>query len=256
MTALSVALSGLDPNALDLREGSLFGPVTTERFDLVVSNPPFVISPSHRFTYRDVGLPGDELSRLVVRGAAAHLAPGGIAAVLGNWLHVSGQDWAERVAEWVAGTGVNAWIVERDAQPVADYHLAARRRRGRRRGLRRRHGPVAGRVRRRVGRGGRVRLGDPPGSPGRHGPRADPWVLVEDLSRSERLPRGDEVLALLAGCGTLQALPAPVLLACPARLVEGATVSLTTHVTGPGPVQAPPRIGLAGAVGPGGGARR
>ncbi len=121
MTALSVALSGLDPDALDLREGSLFGPVTTERFDLVVSNPPFVISPSHRFTYRDAGLPGDELSRLVVRGAAAHLAPGGIAAVLGNWLHVSGQDWAERVAEWVAGTGVNAWIVERDAQPVADY---------------------------------------------------------------------------------------------------------------------------------------
>ncbi len=121
LTALTAALSGIPEEQLDLREGSLFAPVSDERFDLVVSNPPFVISPSHRFTYRDAGLPGDELSRLVVRGAAAHLAPGGMAAVLGNWLHVEGEDWRERVAEWVAGTGVDAWIVERDTQPVADY---------------------------------------------------------------------------------------------------------------------------------------
>ncbi len=121
LTALTAALSGIPEEQVDLREGSLFAPVSDERFDLVVSNPPFVISPSHRFTYRDAGLPGDELSRLVVRGAAAHLAPGGMAAVLGNWLHVEGEDWRERVAEWVAGTGVDAWIVERDTQPVADY---------------------------------------------------------------------------------------------------------------------------------------
>ena len=44
-----------------------------------------------------------------------------MAAVLGNWLHVAGEDWRERVAEWVSGTGVNAWIVERDTQSVADY---------------------------------------------------------------------------------------------------------------------------------------
>ena len=121
LTALTAALSGIAEEQVDLREGSLFAPVSDERFDLVVSNPPFVISPSHRFTYRDAGLPGDELSRLVVRGAAAHLAPGGMAAVLGNWLHVEGEDWRERVAEWVSGTGVSAWIVERDTQPVADY---------------------------------------------------------------------------------------------------------------------------------------
>ncbi len=121
LTALTAALSGIPEEQVDLREGSMFAPVSDERFDLVVSNPPFVISPSHRFTYRDAGLPGDELSRLVVRGAAAHLAPGGMAAVLGNWLHVEGEDWRERVAEWVSGTGVAAWIVERDTQSVADY---------------------------------------------------------------------------------------------------------------------------------------
>ncbi len=107
MTALSAALSGIPAEQVDLRDGSLFGPVSDERFDLIVSNPPFVISPSHQFTYRDAGLPGDELSRLVVRGAAAHLAPGGMAAVLGNWLHVSGEEWSERVAEWVSGTGAS-----------------------------------------------------------------------------------------------------------------------------------------------------
>ena len=45
----------------DLREGSMFEPVSGELFDLVVSNPPFVISPGHRYTYRDAGLPADDL---------------------------------------------------------------------------------------------------------------------------------------------------------------------------------------------------
>ena len=45
LTALTAALSGIGEEQLDLREGSLFAPVSDERFDLVVSNPPFVISP-------------------------------------------------------------------------------------------------------------------------------------------------------------------------------------------------------------------
>ena len=43
--------------------GSLFEPVAGERFDLVVTNPPFVVSPAtdERLVYRDSGLPGDEM---------------------------------------------------------------------------------------------------------------------------------------------------------------------------------------------------
>ena len=56
---LTAALSLEEREAarIDLRSGSLFEPVRDERFDLIVSNPPFVISPESaqghgRFTYR------------------------------------------------------------------------------------------------------------------------------------------------------------------------------------------------------------
>ena len=68
--AFNAALNGVD---VELREGDLFAPVAGERFDLIVSNPPYVISPEARHLYRDSGLGADEVSRRVVRQAAVHL---------------------------------------------------------------------------------------------------------------------------------------------------------------------------------------
>lgn len=118
LAALTAALSGVD---VELVNGSLFEPVAGRRFELVVSNPPFVVSPGRRFTYRDSGLPGDELCRLLVGQAPAHLTDGGWCQLLANWLHVRGQDWRERLAEWVVHTGCDAWVVQRDVQDPAEY---------------------------------------------------------------------------------------------------------------------------------------
>ena len=64
---LTLALSGAP--AAELREGSLFEPVGDETYDLIVSNPPFVISPGARLTYRDGGMGGDDLCRTLVQQA-------------------------------------------------------------------------------------------------------------------------------------------------------------------------------------------
>ncbi|MDH6111455.1 methylase of polypeptide subunit release factors [Kitasatospora sp. MAP12-15] len=116
---LTLALSGFTNT--DTAQGSLFEPVGQRKFDLIVSNPPFVISPGSRFVYRDGGMAGDDLCRSLVRGAAEHLEPGGYCQLLANWQHVKGEDWHDRLAGWVAGTGLDAWVVQREVQDVAQY---------------------------------------------------------------------------------------------------------------------------------------
>ena len=116
LAALSFALSGIEA---ELLAGDLFAPVEGREFDLVVSNPPFVISPERRFGYRESGLQGDEICRRLVRQAPRHLAEDGWCHLLANWLHVDGEDWHERVAGWIEG--VDGWVVQRDVQDPAEY---------------------------------------------------------------------------------------------------------------------------------------
>ncbi|MEV5463536.1 methyltransferase, partial [Streptomyces cellulosae] len=119
VTALTLALSGAP--AADLREGSLFAPVRDdETYDLIVSNPPFVISPGARLTYRDGGMGGDDLCRTLVQEAGKRLNEGGFAQFLANWQHVEGEDWQDRLRSWVP-RGCDAWIVQREVQDVNQY---------------------------------------------------------------------------------------------------------------------------------------
>jgi methylase of polypeptide subunit release factors len=119
LARLSWRLSGVE--GVDSRVGSMFEPVDDELFDLIVANPPFVISPGGDLTYRETGGAGDDFCRDLVRQAARHLAPGGQAHFLANWLHVEQEDWRDRVGGWLGETGCDAWVVERDVQDPAEY---------------------------------------------------------------------------------------------------------------------------------------
>ncbi|MCK7641574.1 methyltransferase [Corynebacterium sp. P6145] len=105
---------------VDLRRGSWFEPVSGMRFDRIIANPPFVVSPGGGFVYRDSGLDLDAASQLVVSGAVEHLKPGGTAHLLASWVHTTESSWTQRVASWIPDTGVAAWVLQRD---VADPEL-------------------------------------------------------------------------------------------------------------------------------------
>ena len=116
--------AGLNEVALDLRLGSLFEPVAGERFDRIVSNPPFVITPRRvgvpEYEYRDGGRVGDALLAEVIAGLPEHLAPGGVAQLLGNWEYGT-RDGLERAAEWAEDAGLEYWLIERETQDPAAY---------------------------------------------------------------------------------------------------------------------------------------
>jgi SAM-dependent methyltransferase len=109
---------------IDFREGDLFEPVAGEEFDLIVCNPPYVVSPETDIAYRDGGLPGDSFSERIVRALPAHLAPGGIGEVLVSWLHPRDGDWTAPVRRWVDGGGCDAILLRYATHEPLDYAAA------------------------------------------------------------------------------------------------------------------------------------
>ena len=94
---------------IEVRAGSFFEPVHGERFDLVVCNPPYVISPETEHIFRDSGMPGDTVSEQVVSELPAHLAEDGFATAMLSW--IAGDDATARPCSWLAASGCDAWLI-------------------------------------------------------------------------------------------------------------------------------------------------
>lgn len=121
MAGFNAALNEIS-TPLDVREGSFFEPVGGELFDLISTNPPFVISPAtgERLVYRDSGLPGDRVVEDIMRAAPDHLAYGGWCQVLANWVIAREVSWEERLAPWIA-SDCDALVVQREILDPAAY---------------------------------------------------------------------------------------------------------------------------------------
>ena len=135
-TAFNAALAGVcvmgGPDAgsgggggrLELLQGSLLEPVAGRRFDLIASNPPFVLTPP---AVREAGLPlmeyrdaGGPVLPELVAGLREHLEPGAAAVMLGNWEHRDADSWREAVATWIP-EGLDGWVIEREVQDPVEY---------------------------------------------------------------------------------------------------------------------------------------
>ena len=129
--ALTQFNAALNEAVIDVREGSLFEPVEGETFDLIVTNPPFVITPDSvrgaagLLEYRDGGMDRDNLIRAVLRGAPACMNEGGTLQMLANWEIPADRNpdtqWSWRVDLWLDGLPVDAWVVQRDVLDPARY---------------------------------------------------------------------------------------------------------------------------------------
>jgi SAM-dependent methyltransferase len=105
----------------EFRVGDLFDPVRGERFDLLVCNPPYVVSPETQLLFRDGGRLGDSLCAEIVRRAGEHLEEGGFATILVNWVAPAAGEWSEPLRGWLASSGCDAWLAHLDTQDALTY---------------------------------------------------------------------------------------------------------------------------------------
>ena len=120
LARLTADLNGVE---VDFRLGDLYEPVAGVRFDLITSNPPYVMSPpsADRLVYREGTTAGDGLVEQVVRQGASQLADGGVLQVLGNWAHLHDVSWSDRWMDWLTGLGCDAHIVQREVLDPFEY---------------------------------------------------------------------------------------------------------------------------------------
>jgi SAM-dependent methyltransferase len=114
----NAALNGIDN--IEWREGSLLAPVMGEMFDLVVANPPFVISPDTAYVFRDAGIDGN-VSQALLSHVHRVLRPGGYAQALINWVVREDGDWQTEPRRWISDAGCDAWLLHYESEDGLSY---------------------------------------------------------------------------------------------------------------------------------------
>lgn len=105
---------------IEFRNGSLFNPVQHQQFDLVVSNPPFVIGNITTLEHRESPFEADGLTRELLQNIPKHLNENGIAIFLTAWLETQTESWHERI-ESMLPDDVHVWVGLRDLQTPDEY---------------------------------------------------------------------------------------------------------------------------------------
>ena len=108
---------------LQFREGNAFEPVRGERFDLILANPPFFVTPSVHHIYSDNSMELDGFCRMLVRQAPEHLNDNGYCQMMVEWVQVQGQPWQDRLKEWFERLGCDVWVLATYMRSAADYAM-------------------------------------------------------------------------------------------------------------------------------------
>lgn len=124
---LNAGQLNVDPERLaqrvTVRAGNMLEPVEGQTFDLVATNPPFVIAPTQattKHTYRETGQTGDQVVRELISKMDRVLAPGGQAVMLANWEMFGPGPWHDRLETW-PGQDLDIWAIQRSSADPAQY---------------------------------------------------------------------------------------------------------------------------------------
>jgi SAM-dependent methyltransferase len=109
---------------VEVRRGDLFQPVDGMKFDLVVSNPPYVVSPDKTFIYRDGPKTEGGICRKIIQELPVYLREGGMAVVQCQWGVRTGESWVDAPLRWTEGLGLDLWLIGHGLVETRDYAAA------------------------------------------------------------------------------------------------------------------------------------
>ena len=104
--------------------GDLFEPLNRERFQLIVCNPPFVISPTERFLFRDSGERGDAFCCRLVRAGVNYLDNGGFFQLIANIAHQAGRSWKSDLEGWFESLNAEVLVLVQHTESASDYAMS------------------------------------------------------------------------------------------------------------------------------------
>ena len=119
MGRLAAVLNGVD--TIEFRKSDFFSAAEGERFDLIVANPPYVISPESEFQFRDSGLGADRVAEHLVRSSQRFLNEGGYFQLVCDWANYAGRDWQHRLAGWAKASGCDMLVLRGRGMTAREY---------------------------------------------------------------------------------------------------------------------------------------
>ena len=100
---------------ISFQAGNLLEPVRGQRFDLIVCNPPFLITPvpdvfSSRFLFKHSGLVGDTFCINLAREASQLLEDGGYFHMMFQWEEPRDAPWSSNLEKSFSGLDCDVWV--------------------------------------------------------------------------------------------------------------------------------------------------
>ena len=121
LSRINAALNGIDN--VEFREGDMFAPVAGEKFDLIISQPPFVSTPPGltAAAYESGGARGDELPLRLLGEIPAYLASNGRAVILAEWPELAGETVEQHVRAVMPAPDIKVLILQCPGSSLNDY---------------------------------------------------------------------------------------------------------------------------------------
>jgi hypothetical protein len=101
--------------------GSTFEPAIGRAFDLITANPPCVLGPASRYSFRDSGEELDNFCRKIITEAHDYLADDGIFQCTLQWPNIDGADWRQRISELLQGISCDALVLHLEMNALPSH---------------------------------------------------------------------------------------------------------------------------------------